>query len=109
LTRLPEHLRTRGSSAPDPSTRVSLTPRGRPGRAGYVPLSDITTRELSHVVTGTAATSPIEPIRVRTISTATTSELAMNPRDCDDNEKKIRRGSEAPAYARRSVLTVDTM
>ncbi len=51
----------------------------------------------SHVVKGTAATRPMLPTRVRMISTATTSELAMVPSDWEERTKRMSRGSDAPA------------
>lgn len=56
-----------------------------------------TTLAASQVVMGTAATRPTEPTRVRTISTATTSELATIPRFCPDNPKSSISGMAAPA------------
>ncbi len=49
------------------------------------------------------------PTRVRTISTATTSLLAMVPSDWWASTNNTSRGSEAPAYVRSSVLTIDAM
>ena len=61
----------------------------------------------SHVVIGTAATSPMLPTSVRTTSTATISLFRIVPIDCPARTKKRRSGIAAPAYARSSVLTVD--
>src|SRR5690606_10108869 len=55
------------------------------------------TRAASQVVSGTAATRPIEPTKMRKISTATTSELATNPSGRSERVKSRRRGIEAPA------------
>ncbi|PPS84223.1 hypothetical protein BZZ08_04486 [Streptomyces sp. MH60] len=56
-----------------------------------------TTRAARAVVTGTDATSPIEPTSVRTISSATSSLLATVPTPLCAIENSSSRGSAAPA------------
>ena len=92
-----------------PATRrvggpVSRAPRGQPGRlpAGPRPLPAclpwrVTTSTASQVVMGTAATKPMLPTSVRTISVATISPLATVLADWSDNTKRMRSGIDAPA------------
>jgi hypothetical protein len=61
------------------------------------------------VVRGTAATRPIDPTSVRTISTDTTSELVTKPSGRPERLKRMSNGIAAPAYARSKVFTVDEM
>ena len=49
------------------------------------------------VVIGTAATKPIDPHKVRTISTAISSEFATITSDWLETASSIRRGMLAPA------------
>jgi hypothetical protein len=76
------------------------------GRSGVV---DANTLAANAVLIGTEATRPIEPTSARTISTATTSRVATDVRPCSASLKSSSNGSEAPAYARKSVLTVEEM
>jgi hypothetical protein len=59
------------------------------------------------VVTGTDSTSPIEPTSIRTISVDTSSPVTKRPKGWLPSAKNSSRGSEAPAYARTSVLTAE--
>ena len=61
------------------------------------------------VAIGTDAISPMLPTSVRTISTATTSCVAVVVIDCRTWVNSSSSGSAAPAYARNSVFTVDEM
>lgn len=66
-------------------------PVGDPGRSAE------TTSAASAVVTGTEATRPIDPTRVRTISSATSSLLATEPMLLFAIENSSNSGSAAPA------------
>ena len=54
-------------------------------------------RAARNVVIGTAATKPIDPTMVRTISTATTSELAASEKPKLESVRSSSKGIEAPA------------
>jgi hypothetical protein len=60
-------------------------------------VSSVATSAASTVVRGTAAISPTEPHRARTISTATTSVVATVLRESVPVTKTMSRGSAAPA------------
>src|SRR5690606_9559428 len=87
---------SRSSAASNPGA-----PAGSDGSAGAdgaaAGAGGPTTRAASQVVTGTAATRPMLPTSVRTISVATISELATVPSDCWASTKMISNGSAAPA------------
>ena len=73
------------------------------------PPSIETTSAARRVVIGTAAINPMLPARSRTISVATGSPLRTSPMGVRDCVNRIRSGSDAPAYAKASVLTADAM
>jgi hypothetical protein len=57
----------------------------------------LTVRAARYVVNGTAATRPMDPMTVRTISTATISEFAARDRLKLDKVRSSNKGIAAPA------------
>ena len=78
--------------------------------ATAVPLPPLaTTAAASPVVSGTEATNPMLPTRVRTTSLATTSDVRMSPTRRSASVNRMSSGRLAPAYANTSVYTVEAM
>ena len=63
----------------------------------HTPRSRLATRAATAVVTGTDATRPMLPTRVRTISVATSWLVATSPRLRPDRLKSSSSGRDAPA------------